>query len=153
MIDRILNHFVTWRLHYDLSASEQTPVRLKMFFRCLLKGGARSDCEPEGTCGGNYQHLAGALLRAMAHDAIDMGGVGPRICELRTEPRALHQRASRIGCSACGQLLFGCSVRGRLCRSTYLARATQPWTANRSLLNGRWSVVACDGTSRALPRS
>src|SRR5262245_4083981 len=44
MIDRVLNHFVTWRLHYDLSASEQTPVRLKMFFRCLLKGGANACC-------------------------------------------------------------------------------------------------------------
>src|SRR5262245_54854753 len=42
MIDRVLNHFVTWCLHYDLPASEQTPVRLKMFFRCLLKGGANA---------------------------------------------------------------------------------------------------------------
>src|SRR5262249_4288701 len=38
MIDRVLNHFVTGRLHYDLPASEQTPLRLKMVFRCLLKG-------------------------------------------------------------------------------------------------------------------
>src|SRR5262245_38878057 len=63
MIDRVLNHFVTWRLHYDLSASEQTPVRLKMFFRCLLKGGANACC----SLGKSLQQLVAGVQTLLLH--------------------------------------------------------------------------------------